>query len=229
MWLRCLPVGHEHSRNIKERLEKSIHHSLFTVIHISPICGTIAFAVFIIFLIVFIDSSISTASFVICVLFGAVSVLCVLLGSRAQVIWSIRQFCCALNEMERLHELVVMEVGGNRLWNKNQCISIPGSLRPFPQNHQTNSHWRTIQVESPAYRHILLSTVCCSVLLRFVVLLCLVEGLFPKITVTLRSINGFYSVIGCRVFTVPKFQSTSASTILQFSVPISVLEQKLLN
>lgn len=170
MWLDRLPAGHEHRQNIKERLEKSIHHSLFTVIHISPICGTIAFAVFIIFLIVFIDSSISTASFVICVLFGAVSVLCVLLWSKS--FGASCQFCCALNEMERLCELVVMEVGGNRLWNKNQCISIPGSLWPFPQNHLTNSVWRIIQVESPTYRQLF----CFSDSLQY--LFCSVQFLF---------------------------------------------------
>lgn len=206
MWLRCLPVGHKHSRNIKERLEKSIHHSLFTVIHISPICGTIAFAVFIIFWLcslIALSPQLHLLS-VFCLELWAFCAFCS--GAENKSFGASCQFCCALNEMERLHELVVMEVGGNRLWNKNQCILIPGSLWPFPQNHQTNSLWRTIQVESPAYRLILLSSVCCSVLFCSVVLFCFVEGLFPKITVNWSSINGSYSVLGLRAFTVPKFQ-----------------------
>lgn len=167
MWLGRLPAGHEHRQNIKERLEKSIHHSLFTVIHISPICGTIAFAVFIIFLIVFIDSSISTASFVICVLFGAFCAFCS--GAGHKSFGASCQFCCALNEMERLCELVVMEVGGNRLWNKNQCISIPGSLWPFPQNHLTNYSGGITHLQTALLflRQSAVSVLFCSVFVLF--------------------------------------------------------------
>ncbi len=89
------------------------------------------------------------------------------------------QFCCALNEMERLRVLVVMEGGGNRLWNKNQCISIAGSLWPFPQNNQTHSVWRTIQVDSPTYRHtalLFLRHTSVSVLFCFVVQDCVSQN-----------------------------------------------------